>query len=125
MPVGTASIRRRPAQRERATVNRNIAMNFGRDVGDCRPPPSLPFGEPARNAFETGPPECARLGIIVERGEMRSSKRDELAHGVGWQASGGKLGEIADGGMDQRAAFRGAGWMSTASSGFKRKMCLA
>ena len=44
-----------------------------------RAPRRFPGGEPARDPLEARPPECARLGEILDRGEMLAAKLDECA----------------------------------------------
>ncbi len=70
-----------PEQLERAVAERDIdlAANLRDDGGDAGAARDFPAREPARDALEARPPERARLGKIVQRGEMRPSQFDERA----------------------------------------------
>src|SRR5262249_15534566 len=67
------------AHREHALAERNIdlTLDLGRQRRDAGAPHPLPAGEPARDAPEARPPERARFGIVVERGEMLSADVNE------------------------------------------------
>ena len=100
------------AQFERAVAERDIdfAANLGDDGADAGAARDFPAREPARDALEARPPEGARLGIIVQRGEMRPSQFDERACRIVRQLFGEALREFADGGVDEGAALGGAGF---------------
>ena len=78
-----------------------------RDEGAA--PLGVPAREPMRNAQEARPPECARLGKILERGKVRLAECDEFVQRIGGKAGREILRECADGGMNNGAAFGGAG----------------
>src|SRR5262245_22265493 len=84
------------AQREHATVqwDLELAVSLGGERRDVATPRPFPAGKPASDALEARPPERARLGIVLERGEMPPSDLDHRCGRIGGQAGGEGLGEF-------------------------------
>ena len=76
------------AQAEHAVGKRDLdlAPDLGGDRDNRAAPLGVPAREPMRDAQETRPPECSRLGKFIKRGEVRFAERDQFAHRIGGKA---------------------------------------
>jgi hypothetical protein len=102
--------------------NRQFAADFRvsrRDVGAA---PGFEIFKPARDAFITRPPECARLRKILERREMPFAEAQKFAIRIIRQCVGIGLGKVADGAMDDTAALCRSGPVINRVEGRRRNI---
>ena len=96
-------------QREGAAVvevNCCLAANFRVDPRDLAAAFALPAGKPSGDAQETRPPQRARLGSLHQGREVLRADIAQSGFDIVGQRVGKFSSEIAERGMDRRAAIR-------------------